>query len=389
MKNRNISDSVLYVGVDDTAIDLFEGQYRVPQGISYNSYVILDEKIAVLDTVDGNYAEQWMENLSRVLEGREPDFLIVQHAEPDHSGSICRFLNRFPNVTVVGSRKTFPILQQFYDLSLPEKQQLFAEEGRELCLGSHTLQFFMAPLVHWPEVIVTYEKKEQLLFSADAFGTFGALCSDMDWLPEARRYFINIVGKHGVQVRALLKKAENLSISQICPLHGPVLRENLSFYLEKYRTWSSYEPEEKGVTIAYTSLHGNTAKAAGQLADLLKKKGEEKVSLFDLNRDDVSAAVAEAFRFDTLVLASVTYDASLAPAMENYLYLLKIKNFQNRTVAYLQNGSWAPNAARFMKAQISEMKNITELEPVITIKSAPSAENLAEMEKLAETIAVS
>ncbi len=381
-----ISDAVVYAGVDDTSIDLFEGQYPVSQGVSYNSYVILDEKTAVMDTVDANYADKWLENIAHILDGREPDYLIVQHVEPDHSGSICKFIQRYPHAVLVGNQKTFPLIRQFFDLKFREEQMLVVKEGSFLPLGKHALQFLMAPLVHWPEVMITYEQSEQLLFSADAFGTFGALSTDPDWLPEARRYYINIVGKYGAQVLALLKKTVGLSIRMICPLHGPVLKENLSFYIDKYQTWGSYEPEEEGVTIAYASLHGNTRKAAKQFSDILRKKGEKNISLFDLNRDDMSAAVADAFRYDSLVLASVTYDASLFPAMEDFLYHLKIKNFQNRTVGYIQNGSWAPNAARFMKAHVSEMKNIIEVEPVVTIKSAATPANLDEMAKLADTV---
>ncbi|MCD7814133.1 MAG: FprA family A-type flavoprotein [Lachnospiraceae bacterium] len=386
MKDMFVSDSVTYVGVDDTTLDLFESQYRIPYGVSYNSYIIFDEKIAVMDTVDPRGTEEWLANVRTALGERKPDFLVVQHLEPDHSGSIRRFVEEYPEVTLVGNQKTFPMIEQFFAIKTTAVKTLTVAEGDTLSLGSHTLQFFLAPFVHWPEVMVTYEQTEKLLFSADGFGTFGALSSDIDWITEARRYYINIVGKYGAQVQNLLKKASGLSIAAILPLHGPVLKENLGYYIDKYLTWSSYTPEEEGIVIAYASLHGNTAKAVRRLEEILRQKGVQNVAVFDLNRDDMSVAIEYAYRYDRLVLASVTYDASLFPAMEDFLYHLKIKNFQNRKVGYIQNGTWAPASARFMKAQIAEMKNITEVEPVVTIRSALSAANLTELEALADAL---
>ncbi|MCD8347096.1 MAG: FprA family A-type flavoprotein [Lachnospiraceae bacterium] len=408
MKDMHVSDSVAYVGVDDTTLDLFESQYKIPYGVSYNSYIIFDEKIAVMDTVDPRGTDEWLANVRAALGERKPDYLVVQHLEPDHSGSIRRFVEAYPDVTLVGNQKTFPMIEQFFGIKLaaeaaassdtsanasstPEAaiqsvKTLTVAEGGTLSLGSHTLQFFMAPFVHWPEVMVTYEQTEKLLFSADGFGTFGALSSDIDWITEARRYYINIVGKYGPQVQTLLKKASGLSIAAILPLHGPVLKENLGYYIDKYLTWSSYAPEEEGIVIAYASLHGNTAKAVRRFEEILRQKGVENIAVFDLNRDDMSVAVEYAYRYDRLVLASVTYDASLFPAMEDFLYHLKIKNFQNRKVGYIQNGTWAPASAKFMKTQIAGMKNMTEVDPVVTIRSSLNAESLAELEALADAL---
>ncbi|MCD8397832.1 MAG: FprA family A-type flavoprotein [Lachnospiraceae bacterium] len=408
MKDMHVSDSVAYVGVDDTTLDLFESQYKIPYGVSYNSYIIFDEKIAVMDTVDPRGTDEWLANVRAALNGRRPDYLVVQHLEPDHAGSIRRFIEEYPEVTLVGNQKTFPMIEQFFEIKLavvsadasdssadasgtPEAaiqsvKTLTVAEGSTLSLGSHTLQFFMAPFVHWPEVMVTYEQTEKLLFSADGFGTFGALSSDVDWITEARRYYINIVGKYGPQVQTLLKKASGLSIAAILPLHGPVLKENLGYYIDKYLTWSSYTPEEEGIVIAYASLHGNTAKAVRRFEEILRQKGVENIAVFDLNRDDMSVAIEYAYRYDRLVLASVTYDASLFPAMEDFLYHLKIKNFQNRKVGYIQNGSWVPASAKLMKAHIAGMKNMTEVEPVVTIRSALSAESLSQLEALADAL---
>ncbi len=386
MTDMYISDDITYIGVDDTEIDLFESQYPVPDGVSYNSYLIQDEKIAVMDTVDPHYTHIWLQNLERSLAGRTPDYLIVQHMEPDHSGSIHAFLQHYPQTILVGSQKAFPMLEQFTGLKLPAEQMIPVREGETLSLGAHTLQFIMAPFVHWPEVMVTYEQSSQILFSADAFGTFGALAADPKWSTDARRYYINIVGKYGSQVQALLKKAAGLSIGMICPLHGPILRDHLDYYIGKYQVWSSYEPEERGVTIACASLHGNTLQSARRFSGLLRDHGIENVALYDLNRDDVSMAVESAFRYDRLILASVTYDGALFPSMEDFLYHLKIKNYQNRTVGYIQNGSWAPNSAKLMKAQIAEMKNMTELEPVVTIKSTLNDAALSDMESLADAL---
>ncbi|MCD8103840.1 MAG: FprA family A-type flavoprotein [Lachnospiraceae bacterium] len=383
MKDMQVSDSVVYVGVDDTTLDLFESQYPIPYGVSYNSYLIFDEKIAVMDTVDPRGTEEWLKKVKAALGDRKPDYLVIQHLEPDHAGSIGRFAEEYPDMTLVGNKKTFPMLAQFFDL---KNQTLTVGEGDTLPLGAHTLQFFMAPFVHWPEVMVTYEQSEKLLFSADGFGTFGALSREIDWITEARRYYINIVGKYGAQVQGLLKKASSLDIAAILPLHGPVLTDDLGYYIGKYLTWSSYEPEEKGVVIAYASLHGNTARAAKRFAEILREKGEKNVAVFDLNRDDMSAVIEYAYRYDRLVLASVTYDGALFPSMEDFLYHLKIKSFQKRTVGYIQNGSWGPISAKFMKAHIAQMKDITEVEPVVTIRSSLSDASIAELEALADAL---
>ena len=341
------SDSVKYIGVDDTTIDLFESQYVVPKGVSYNSYVILDEKVAVMDTVDPRGMEQWEKNLLDTLNGRKVDYLVVQHLEPDHSGSIARLVELFPDVTLVGNAKTFAMLPQFFNIPL-EGHTLTVKEGDTLSLGEHTLTFVMAPMVHWPEVMVTYESKEKILFSADGFGKFGALSKtegEDDWACEARRYYFNIVGKYGAPVQTLLKKAAKLDIAKICPLHGTILTENLGYYLEKYNLWSTYQPEEHGILIAHASIHGNTAKAAELLADLLLREGET-VAVVDLARDDMAEAVANAFQYDRMVLAAASYDGGLFPPMEEFLLHLKAKSFQNRTVALIENGSWAPCAKK-------------------------------------------
>lgn len=386
MKDTYISDSIVYVGVDDKTIDLFESQYIVPNGVSYNSYIIFDEKIAVMDTVDPRGTEEWLQNVKKALDGKTPDYLVVQHMEPDHAGSIQVLIDQYPNMKLVGNKKTFPMINQFFDVNLPEDKKIVVGEGETLSLGQHTLQFFMAPMVHWPEVMVTYEQSEKILFAADGFGKFGALDTEEDWTCEARRYYINIVGKYGAQVQALLKKAATLDIRMICPLHGPILKEDLGFYIGKYLTWSSYEPEDDGVVIAYASIHGNTAKAVKQLAEILEKKGAKKVSLFDLARDDMAEAIEDSYRYDKLVLAAATYDAGVFPCMEDFLCHLKAKNFQKRKVAYMENGSWAPMAAKVMKSYVANMKNITEIEPVVTIKSSVKPENVAQMEALADAL---
>lgn len=381
----NISESIRYIGVNDRDIDLFESQYVVPNGVSYNSYLILDEKIAVMDTADARMEKQWFENLERELCGRMPDYLVVSHMEPDHAALIGRFLSAYPGARIVGNARTFPMLTQFFDVDLEEKRFVVAE-GDELALGEHTLVFYMAPMVHWPEVMVTYEKKEKVLFSADGFGKFGALDTDEDWACEARRYYFNIVGKYGAQVQALLKKAAGLDAAVIAPLHGPVLTENLAYYIDKYRTWSSYEPEETGVFIAYASIYGNTAKAAGILKEELEKAGVEKVSICDLAREDMAEAVEDAFRYDRLVLASATYDGGMFTWMEEFLHHLKAKNFQKRKVALIENGTWAPMAAKQMRTMLESMKAIEIAEPVVTIKSSVSEENKKELGKLAQIL---
>lgn len=386
MKDTYISDSIAYIGVDDKTLDLFESQYVIPNGVSYNSYVIFDEKITIMDTVDKRGTEEWLQNLSTALNGRKPEYLVVSHMEPDHSGSLSALLARYPDLKIIGNAKTFPMMQQFTDLNLAADQKLVVKEGDTVSLGAHTLQFFMAPMVHWPEVMVTYEQSEKVLFSADGFGKFGALDADEDWSCEARRYYFNIVGKYGVQVQALLKKAAALDIQTICPLHGPILKDNLGFYIGKYQTWSSYEPEDQGVTIACASIHGNTMAAAEKFAEILKAKGAKKVSLFDLCRDDMAEAVEDSFRYDKLVLAAATYDGGVFPCMEDFLHHLKAKNYQKRTVAYIQNGSWGPAAGKAMKDIVAGMKNITEIEPMVTIKSSMKEADIANLEALADAL---
>ncbi len=385
--SMNISDSVKYIGVDDTAIDLFESQYPVPKGVSYNSYVILDEKIAVMDTVDKRKMKEWEEKLLRTLGKRKPDYVIVQHMEPDHAGSFARLLELFPDITVVGNAKTFVMINQFFE-KVDIKNSLTVKEGDSLELGSHKLTFVMAPMVHWPEVMVTYESSEKILFSADGFGKFGALSltENEDWACEARRYYFNIVGKYGAPVQTLLKKASALDIKMICPLHGPVLSDNLGYYIDLYNTWSSYKPESKGVFIAYASIHGNTAAAANRFADMLRDGGEEKVVVSDLSRCDISEAVEDAFRYDRMVLAAASYDAGVFPVMQDFLYHLQAKAYQNRTVGIIENGSWAPSAAKTMRGILDTMKNITVVEPVVTIKSALKESDIPALERLADAL---
>ena len=385
MKEITITDSILYVGVDDKTIDLFESQYIVPNGISYNSYVIMDDKITIMDTVDARKTEEWMANLEQVLGTQTPAYLVVSHMEPDHASNIKLLMDKYPQMQVVGNAKTFAMIPQFFDVDLTDRT-VVVKEGDTLSLGTHTLQFFMAPMVHWPEVMVTYEQTEKVLFSADGFGKFGALDTDEAWTCEARRYYFNIVGKYGAQVQALLKKAATLDIQTICPLHGPILKENLGYYLGKYDVWSKYEPEDEGVFIAYASIHGNTAKAAKKMAQILEEKGAKRVAIADLSRDDMAEAVEDAFRHDKLLLASATYDGGLFPCMEDFLHHLKAKNYQKRTVALMENGSWAPMAAKKMTAILETMKDITICEPIVSIKSTMNAANLNEMEELAEKL---
>ena len=384
MADVKISDSIFYIGVDDKDIDLFESQYEVPNGVSYNSYLILDEKIAVMDTADMRVSDKWFENLEKALNGAVPDYLIVSHLEPDHAGNIKKAADKYPEMKIVVNSKSETMLPQFFEISAD--RLLIVKEGDELSLGSHTLQFFMAPMVHWPEVMVEYEKSEKILFSADGFGKFGALDTDEDWACEARRYYFNIVGKYGAQVQALLKKASALDIQTICPLHGPILKENLEYYIGKYMTWSSYEPEDKGILIAYASIHGNTAKAAKKLKEILESKGAEKVAITDLARDDMAEAIEDAFRYDRMILAAASYDAGVFPCMEDFLHHLKSKAYQKRTVGLLENGSWAPSAARTMKAVVEQMKNVSIVEPVVTIKSTMKDSDIENMEKLADAI---
>ena len=385
MKDVKITDAIQYVGVDDKTIDLFESQYVVPNGISYNSYVILDEKVTVMDTVDVRKTEEWLANLEEVLNGKSVDYLVVSHMEPDHASNIQRLVELYPDMKVVGNAKTFAMISQFFDVDLSERS-VVVKEGDTLCLGKHTLQFFLAPMVHWPEVMVAYEQSEKILFSADGFGKFGALDTDEAWTCEARRYYFNIVGKYGAQVQALLKKAATLDIQMICPLHGPILKEDLGYYIGKYDVWSKYEPEDEGVFIAYASIHGNTAKAAKKLAEMLEEKGAKRVAIADLSRDDMAEAVEDAFRHDKLVVASSTYDGGLFPCMEDFLQHLKAKNYQKRTVALMENGSWAPMAAKKMREILESMKDVTICEPVVTIKSTVKEDTIRVMEELAEKL---
>ena len=386
MQSKKLTESVYYVGADDKTIDLFEGQYVVPNGISYNSYVIMDEKIAVMDTVDERKTAEWFENLEAVLGDKEPDYLVVLHMEPDHAANIEKFLNKYKNAKVVSNAKTFNMIPQFFeDLDL-ENRKVVVGEGDKLSLGQHSLVFVMAPMVHWPEVMVTYEEKEKILFSADAFGKFGTLDVEEEWDCEARRYYINIVGKYGAQVQALLKKAATLDIQKIFALHGPMLTENLGYYINKYDIWSSYRPEDEGILIAYASIYGNTKKAAEKLKEILEAKGAPKVAITDLARDDMAEAVEDAFRYDRLVLASVTYDGGLFPFMESYIAHLKSKNFQNRKVAFIENGSWAPIAAKKMRDELEDAKNLTFLENKVTIKSAMKKADIAQLEALADEL---
>ena len=383
----NISESVKYIGVDDTTIDLFESQYVVPEGVSYNSYVILDEKIAIMDTVDKRGMKEWEDNLLKTLDGKKADYVIVQHMEPDHAGSLARLLELFPDITVVGNAKTFVMINQFFE-NINIKDSLTVKEGDTLNLGSHTLTFVMAPMVHWPEVMVTYESSEKILFSADGFGKFGtlSLTENEDWACEARRYYFNIVGKYGAPVQTLLKKASALDIKTICPLHGPVLSDNLGYYLDLYNTWSSYQPESKGIFIAYASIHGNTAVAANRFADILRDKGVEKVVVTDLSRCDIAEAVEDAFRYDRMVLAAASYDAGVFPIMQDFLHHLQSKAYQNRTIGLIENGSWAPTAAKTMRSILDTMKNITIVEPVVTIKSALKENDIPALEELADAL---
>ena len=385
MSKVTISDVIRYVGVDDKDIDLFESQYIVPNGVSYNSYVILDEKIAVMDTVDARKTEEWLSNLETELAGRTPDYLVISHLEPDHSGSIQAVTEKYPEMKLVSNVKVFNMLPQFFEIDLEDKKVVVAE-GDTLELGSHTLTFVMAPMVHWPEVMVEYESTEKVLFSADAFGKFGTLDTDEDWACEARRYYFNIVGKYGVQAAALLNKAAGLEIEKICPLHGPILQENLGYYIDKYKVWSSYEAEDDGVLIAYGSIHGNTAKAAKKLGEILEAKGAKKVVVSDLSREDMAEVIEDAFRYDKLVVACATYDGGLFPVMQDFLYHLGHKNFQNKKVAFMENGSWGPIANKKMREAFEGMKKMTLCDNMVTIKSTMKESDLAQMEALADEL---
>lgn len=385
MAFRKVTDSILYVGVNDHEVDLFEGQYVVPNGMAYNSYVILDDKIAVMDTVDIHFAQEWLNNIAEALDGKKPTYLVVQHMEPDHSASIAEFLKVYPDAIVVGNAKTFVMMQQFFGADVAPNREVVANKGT-LELGSHTLTFVFAPMVHWPEVMVTYDAADKVLFSADGFGKFGALDVEEDWDCEARRYYIGIVGKYGAQVQALLKVAATLDIQIICPLHGPVLTENLGHYIEKYDIWSSYKVESKGVMIAYASVYGNTKKAAEKLAETLKAKGCPKVVLRDLARSDMAENIEDAFRYGKLVLASITYNGDVFPFMHAFLHGLTERSYQNRTLGVIENGTWAPTAGRIIKSAFEKSKNITWLDTTVTIKSAMNTANDAQIEAMADEL---
>lgn len=375
-----VSEQIKYVGVNDRDLDLFEGQYVVPNGISYNSYVILDEKCAILDTVDQRGTKEWLVNVEEALGGKSPSYLVISHMEPDHAANVQRVAEKYPEMKLVGNAKTFQMMKQFFDFTFDDRM-VEVKEGDKLSLGEHELTFLMAPMVHWPEVMVSYESSEKVLFSADGFGKFGTLDTNEDWACEARRYYFNIVGKYGMQVQALLKKATTLDIRTICPLHGPILKENLEYYIGKYQVWSSYQPEDKGILVACASIHGNTKDAALELVDKLEKTGV-KVAFTDLTRDDMAEAVEDAFRYDRMVICACTYDGGLFPAAEAFLSHLKSKNYQNRTVGLVENGTWAPMAAKCMRTVLEGMKNITILEPVVSIKSRLKADSKQQLDLL-------
>lgn len=385
MSNITISDSIKYIGVDDTTLDLFESQYIVPNGVSYNSYVILDEKVAVMDTVDARKTDEWFSNLTNTLNGRTVDYIVISHLEPDHAANIQMLAEKYPQAKLVLSAKAKAMLPQFFDIADLDSRCMAVAEGEELSLGSHTLKFFMAPMVHWPEVMVEYETTEKVLFSADGFGKFGALSADEDWACEARRYYFNIVGKYGAPVQALLKKAATLDIQTICPLHGPILKEDLGYYIGKYMTWSSYEPEDEGVLVACASIHGNTKKAAEKMIEILKEKGI-KVAFTDLTRDDMAEAIEDAFRYSKLVIAAASYDGGVFPPMEDFLNRLGHKAYQKRKVGIIENGSWAPVAAKSMKAILDTMKDLTVCDTVVSIKSTMKDADVAAMNTLADEL---
>ena len=386
MKDTYISEDIIYIGADDKDIDIFEGQYIVPNGISYNSYLIKDEKIVVMDTIDKRKSDEWLKNLEEALESRKPDYLVVSHLEPDHAYNIEVLSRKYPEMKLIGNEKTFAFLPQFFEIPSLEERKVIVKEGEEINIGKHTLQFFMAPMVHWPEVMVTYEKSEKILFAADGFGKFGTLDTEEDWDCEARRYYFNIVGKYGMQVQSLLKKAATLDIKMICPLHGPILKENLEHYINKYDIWSSYKAEDDGVLIAYSSIHGNTADAAKELAKMLEENGAKKVVLTDLTRDDMAEAIEDAFRYDKVILASSSYNFGLFPPMETFLHHLQGKNYQNRKIGIVENGTWSPTAAKCMKDIISPMKDITLIEPTVTIRSRLNDDSRASLKELAKNI---
>lgn len=381
-----ITNTIKYIGVDDLDLDLFESQYIIPNGISYNSYLILDDKVAIMDTVDFRKCEEWMTNLKNELNGRVPDYLVVQHLEPDHAGCIAEILKLYPTVKIVASARACKMLPQFFEGIDFSHNTIEIKEGDTLCLGSHTLQFFMAPMVHWPEVMVTYDQQDKVIFSADGFGKFGALSHDEDWACEARRYYFNICGKYGAAVQTLLKKLSTLDVAYICPLHGPILGENLGYYISLYDTWSRYDVETEGIFIAYASIHGGTAAVAHRLKEILIEKGAPKVSIADLSRDDMAEAIEDAFRMDRLVVAAASYDADVFPPMHDFLHHLQLKLYQNRRVGIIENGSWAPSAARVMRGMLEQMKNIEIIEPVITIQSRMKQSDIPQLEALADAL---
>ena len=383
---EKVTENIRYIGVDDKDIDLFESQYIVPNGISYNSYLIKDEKNVVMDTVDKRATDKWLENLEKELQGEKVDYLVILHLEPDHSSNIALLCEKYPEMKLIGNIKTFAFLPQFFDIPNLEERKIVVKENDSINIGKHTLRFYMAPMVHWPEVMVAYEETNKILFSADAFGKFGALDTDEEWLCEARRYYFNIVGKYGMQVQALLKKAAMLDIKMICPLHGPILKENLSYYINKYDIWSKYEPEDDGVFIAYASIHGNTAKAAKKLAEILQEKGAKKVVVSDLSREDMAECIEDSFRYDKIIVAASSYNAGVFPPMEQFLRLIKEKNYQNRKIGIIENGTWAPSAAKTMLEIISNMKDIKIVEPKVTIKTTLKEDSIKQLENLAENI---
>ena len=386
MKDITISNNIIYIGADDKDIDLFENQYIVPNGISYNSYVIIDEKIAIMDTIDKRKTDEWLNNLEKALNGRKPDYLVISHLEPDHGGNIGTVIKKYPNIKLVGNSKIFAFLPQFFDIEDLESRKVEIKEGDILELGRHKLHFVMAPMVHWPEVMMEYEETEKILFSADGFGKFGSLDTDEEWDCEARRYYFNIVGKYGAQVQSVLNKAKQLDIKMICPLHGPILKENLEHYIEKYDIWSKYQTETEGVYIACASIHGNTLKACEKLKEILEEKGAPKVVLADLSREDWAEAVEDSFRYGKIVFASATYDMGIFTPMRDLLLNLKEKNYQNKKVAIIENGTWVPNAAKCMKEILSTMKNVEIIEPIVTIKSTLTQENIEQLNILAENL---
>ena len=385
MSDIIVTDSIIYVGVDDTTLDLFESQYIVPKGVSYNSYIIMDENITIMDTVDKRATDEWFAKVEKALGDKKPAYLVISHLEPDHAANIKRIADKYPEMKLIGNAKTFSMLPQFFEMDLTDRT-VVVKEGETISIGAHTLQFFMAPMVHWPEVMVTYDQSEKVLFSADGFGKFGALSIEDTWACEARRYYFNIVGKYGAQVQALLKKAAALDISMICPLHGPILKEDLAYYIGKYNTWSSYEPEDDGVLVAYASIHGNTAEAAKKLGEILEQKGAKKVVVSDLSREDMAEVIEDAFRYDKVIVAAATYDGGIFPVMEDFLHHLKSKNYQKRTVGIMENGSWAPMAGKQMKAILESLKEITICDEVVSIKSTVNQATLEAMERLADEI---